>query len=219
MKRWIEAQRTLGITCLYDIEEAFQSKGVCHANYIDNGQGARAPKYCPEIMYSKQNTDLLAIANGPVIISQHLLDFEYPFILWRPFCVSIIEAPSPLTSLLSFPVSIYTARGISQPSSFFLRLTEVWFPILYSRLLLYSSSVSHIRLGILLSVRHQLSISPLIMPLLRFLPIFLFYHTSTFDPCYPCTSFPKVVDASSYADPLVAASSRYHPLSSQFIRR
>ena len=49
-----------GITCLYDIEDACQSKGVCHAGYIDDGQGVRAPK----ITYSKQNTDLLAIANG-----------------------------------------------------------------------------------------------------------------------------------------------------------
>ena len=27
-------------------------------------QGAKTPKYCTENMYSKQNTDLLAIANG-----------------------------------------------------------------------------------------------------------------------------------------------------------
>jgi len=81
MKRWIEAQPTLRITCLYDIEKACQSKGACHANYIDNGQGARAPKHCTEIIYSKQNTDLLAIANGTMIIYRHLLDFEYPLVL------------------------------------------------------------------------------------------------------------------------------------------
>ena len=44
-----------------------------HVGCIDDGQG-RTPKYCTENMYLKQNTDLLAIANGKYRVATYIVD-------------------------------------------------------------------------------------------------------------------------------------------------
>ena len=76
--------------------------------------------------------------------------------------------PLPLLLFFHFPAPYIPHEGTPNPSlSSFLCLIEVWFPLLYSCLLLYSSfSVSGIRLG--MSVTPLILTSPWIVPPIPF---------------------------------------------------